>query len=220
LALNKVAVSWSGGKDSMLMFHQLVTKKIPIYKLFTTIDRKTNRTISHHIRRELLFSQVHSLGFPLEDIFLPSHPTNEQYENVMNQFYTNLEKENVDQIAFGDLFLQDIRTYREKTFIERKISPIFPIWGMNSSQLANELIQLGYRAVIVAINSEVLSTKLLGMDYDKDFLRSLPAGCDVCGENGEFHTFVYDGPLFQKPITFRKGEIYQDGSYYWMDLYE
>lgn len=218
--MNKVAVSWSGGKDSMLMFHQLVTKKIPIYKLFTTIDRKTNRTISHHIRRELLLSQVQSLGFPLEEIFLPSHPTNEQYEKVMNQFYTNLEKENVDQIAFGDLFLQDIRTYREKTFIERKISPIFPIWGMNSFQLANELIQLGYRAVIVAINSEVLSKELLGMEYDENFLRSLPDGCDVCGENGEFHTFVYNGPLFQKPITFRKGEIYQDGSYYWMDLYE
>lgn len=216
--MNKVAVSWSGGKDSMLMVHQLVAKKFPVDKLFTTIDRKTNRTISHHIRRELLLSQVHSLGFPLEEIFLPSHPTNEQYEKVMNQFYTNLEKENVDQIAFGDLFLQDIRTYREKHFLGRKISPNFPIWGMNSSQLANEFIQLGYRAVIVAINSEVLSKELLGMEYDENFLRSLPAGCDVCGENGEFHTFVYDGPLFHKTVTFHKGETFQEGNIYWMDL--
>jgi len=215
----KIAVSWSGGKDSMMMLHHLLSKNLPVQKLFTTFQQEQKRTISHYIKKELVISQAQSLELSFDEVRLPTHPSNEQYEQIMNQFYSKLEAENYHSIAFGDLFLEDIRNYREYHLAKRRLKPIFPIWGNDSNQLAKDFIELGYRAVIVAINGDILSKELLGAEFDENLLNSLPSSCDVCGEHGEFHTFVYDGPLFHKPITFRKGGVYQDGGIYWMELY-
>jgi len=214
----KIAVSWSGGKDSMMMLHHLLSKHLPVQKLFTTFQQEQKRTISHYIKMELVISQAHSLGLSFDEVILPTHSSNEQYEQIMNQFYSKLEAENYDSIAFGDLFLEDIRKYRENHLAKYHLTPIFPIWGNDSNQLAKRFINLGYKAVIVSINGDILSTELLGGEFDENLIDSLPSNCDVCGENGEFHTFVYDGPLFHKPITFRKGGVYQEGGFYWLDL--
>ncbi len=217
---DKVLISWSGGKDSAYALHEFVRAKgYEISALLTTVTAGYNRISMHGVRRALLQSQVESLGYPLEEILIPQQCTDRKYEQLMGtalQKYSNL---GISGVVFGDLFLEDVRNYREERLGIIGMRAIFPIWGMDTSELAQEFIDRGFRAIVVCVDTEVLDNDYVGREYDGQFLADLPTSIDPCGENGEFHTFVYDGPNFSWSIKFKRGEkVLREGRFYYSDL--
>ncbi len=216
----KVLVSWSGGKDSAYALHQFArTNSYEIAALLTIVTAGYNRISMHGVRRALLQSQVGSLGYPLEEILIPQQCTDEKYEQLMGtalQKYSNL---GISGVVFGDLFLEDVRNYREERLGIIGMKGIFPIWGMDTGELAQEFIDRGFRAIVVCVDTEVLDSHYVGREYDGQFLADLPTGIDPCGENGEFHTFVYNGPNFSWSIKLKRGEkVLREGRFYYCDL--
>lgn len=214
-----VVFSFSGGKDSFLALYRILNKNYKIVSLITTITDEFNRVSMHAIRENLLFEQVNSIGLPLHLIYIPFNCVNEEYERIMYEnmkFYKDL---GIEYVGFGDIFLEDVRKYRENNLNKLNMKGIFPIWGENTKDLANEFIKLGFRAIVVCVNLDILDISFLGREYDENFIKEIENKCDVCGENGEFHTFVYDGPIFKKPVNFKKGEIVIRGNYGYIDLY-
>jgi len=175
--------------------------------LFTTVNRLYQRVAMHAVPSQLLHAQAEVLGLPLEVIEIPHPCTNEQYGAVMAKFLSEAEAEGVESIAFGDLFLEDVRRYREEQMRSTGILPIFPLWGTSTSRLAYELVEHGFRMFVTCIDPRLVPRELAGREYDRDFLKELPEGVDPCGENGEFHTFVFDGPIFTEPLHVETGRI-------------
>ena len=215
--MKSIALFFSGGKDSTLALHRLKGTHDVRY-LISTITIDFDRVSIHGVRRSLLERQAESLGIPLRLGFIPASATNEIYEKSMAEVLTQLKEEGIDTIAFGDIFLEDIRQYRENMLRKLGMKAIFPLWKEDTETLAEEFIGLGFRAVVVSS----FYPRLLGMEFDREFLKELKEigeDIDPCGEKGEFHTFVYDGPLFSHPIRFRKGErLIREEGYSYIDL--
>ncbi|MBN2318459.1 MAG: diphthine--ammonia ligase [Acidobacteria bacterium] len=217
---NKTILAWSGGKDSAMALYEL--KRVntnSIAALLTTVTEGYNRISMHGVRRRLLLEQAAVLGYPLEEITIPQNCSNDIYENRMQTVLEKYRQQGVSAVAFGDLFLQDIRSYREKNMNRIGMQAIFPLWKKNTVELAQEFIRLGFRAFITCVDTQVLDREFSGREYDEDFLKDLPDGIDPCGENGEFHSFVYDGPIFSKPVHVERGEkVLRNKRFYYCDL--
>lgn len=197
--------NWSGGKDSTLALHYaLQSKRYDIRYLLTTVNEAYNRVSMHGVRESLLVKQADSLEIRLYQIRLPESPDMSTYEQQMHHHMTLLKSEGITHSLFGDLFLEDLKTYRENKLAKIGLKAEFPIWNRNTAGVITEFISLGYKTIVVCAKEGL--EHLCGRIIDKDFIADLPAGTDPCGENGEFHTFVFDGPLFKKPIDFMPGE--------------
>jgi uncharacterized protein (TIGR00290 family) len=217
--LKRVALSRSSGKDSARSLHLLKQDPaIEVVAFFTTLNEQFDRVAMHAVRRELLELQAESLGVPLWTVLLPWPCSNDEYEARMRALCTRAINEGVDAMAFGDLFLADIRAYREKQLAGTGLEPIFPVWQIPTGQLAAEMVASGLKAKITCIDPKVLPVEFAGRDFDLQFLADLPAGIDPCGENGEFHSFVHDGPGFQRPIDVSVGEIVERDGFVFADL--
>jgi uncharacterized protein (TIGR00290 family) len=215
----KVLLSWSGGKDSVLALRELQKKHFEIVALITTITKDYDRVSMHGIRRILLEQQADSIGIPLEKVYISHKASNEEYESKFSEVLLEYKKMGINSVAFGDIFLQEIKKYREDFLRRIGMRGLFPIWGKDSIDLANIFIVSGFKAVIACIDSEALDKSFAGREFDEQFLSDLPSGADPCGENGEFHTFVYAGPIVKVPIIFAKGEIVlRDNRFYYCDL--
>jgi uncharacterized protein (TIGR00290 family) len=206
-------VSWSSGKDSAWSLHLLRQDPgIELAALLTTFNSAANRVAMHAVRRELVEAQAHRIGLPLWSIDLPWPCSNSVYEDLMLGMCRRAIEDGITAVAFGDLFLQDIRDYRERQLDQTGLRPLFPVWQIPTRELAAELIGAGVKAKITCIDPAKLDASYAGREYDADFLNSLPAGIDPCGENGEFHTFVYDAPVFSSAIPVEVGEkVERDG---------
>ena len=201
----KVAISWSGGKDCALaLFEIRQSKKYEALSLHTVFNLDTNRVGLHGIKQYLIEQQAQSLGIPLDKIFIPSTEDHAAYENAMHKYYQPLGEAGIRTIVFGDIFLEDLKAYREKMLSSHGLIGVFPLWKANSQNVAEKFIGTGFKAIICAVDARYFSKSDVGREYDLAFIESLPVDVDPCGENGEFHTFVYDGPVFDKPVSFER----------------
>ena len=204
----KVIFNWSGGKDSALCLYKILqTKEFDVMCLLTSISEPYQRISMHGVRVDLLDAQTESIGLPLVKIQIPEMPTMEVYEKVMGAALTDLKTKGATASIFGDIFLEDLRTYRENKLSELGLKGVFPLWKIPTDKLIREFMDLGFRTIITCINEKYLDKSFTGRIIDNDLLKDLPANIDPCGENGEFHTFVFDGPIFKRPIPFDVGEI-------------
>jgi uncharacterized protein (TIGR00290 family) len=216
----KVVVSWSSGKDSALALCAVQSlNDCEISALLTTLVNDDGRIGVHGLRRILLKRQALSCGYPLEEVFLPEGAANEQYEAALDKVLEKHREKGVSSVVYGDIFLEDIRKYREKHLEKTGMKALFPLWHRDTSGLAREFIDLGFKAVITSVDSRILDRGMLGRLFDRQFLSELPPGADPCGENGEFHTFVFDGPIFHECIRYAVGEVFPDRNhFYYCDL--
>ena len=208
-----VLFCWSGGKDSAMALHALQTvRNCRVSALLTTITEEYDRISMHGVRRALLERQAESLGLPLHAVLIPPQCINATYEARMKEALAEHFARGVRHVAFGDIFLEDLRVYREKNLAQVGMQALFPIWKRDTHELAREFVRLGFRAITVCVDPRVLEASFAGRELDASFFADLPPGVDPCGENGEFHTFVFDGPIFRTPIAFRVGEkVLRDG---------
>ncbi|MBI2676031.1 MAG: diphthine--ammonia ligase [Candidatus Aenigmarchaeota archaeon] len=203
----KAIFNWSGGKDSSLALHKILQNgEYEIPYLVTSISEKYNRISMHGVRAELLEQQAHSIGIPLHKLVMPDWPTMETYNQMMSDALYNFKQENIHHAVFGDIFLADLRKYREEQLALADFKGVFPLWQLSTKQLAKEFIDLAFKAIIICVDEKHLDQSFAGREFDQHFLNDLPEKIDPCGEYGEFHTFVYDGPIFQKSLQFTKGE--------------
>lgn len=215
----RVALSWSSGKDSAWCLHLLrQDPSIEVVALITTINEAFDRVAMHAVRRELLEQQANAAGVPLWTVPLPWPCSNEQYEARMAAVCARAKNEEIEAIAFGDLFLTEIRAYRERQIAATGLEPLFPVWGIPTRQLAEEMIASGLRAKITCVDPKVLPREFTGRDFDQRFLDDLPASVDPCGENGEFHSFVCDGPMLTRPIPVTCGQVIDRQGFVFCDL--
>ncbi len=216
----KVILSWSGGKDSALALHELRKNgEYEVAALLTTITRDYDRICMHGVRSILLEQQAESLGVPPEKIFISKNASNEEYESSMREILERYRAEGVCGVVFGDVFLEDLRKYREEKLAQIGMKGLFPIWKRDTAELACAFIDLGFEAIVTCADSNLLDSTLVGRPFDEQFLSTLPEAVDPCGENGEFHSFVSDGPIFQWQIPHTTGEVVlRDNGFYYCDL--
>ncbi|MCS7143123.1 MAG: adenine nucleotide alpha hydrolase [Aigarchaeota archaeon] len=215
----RVALSWSTGKDSALTLHELISQHHEVVSLFTTLTEGYHRVTMHGVRRELLQAQARSLGLDLLEVWIPPNAPNEVYEERMSQAVSRLVTEyGVEAIAFGDIWLEDVRRYREQKMSGTGVELLFPIWGRDPLDLVRRFLELGYRAVICVVDgSQTDPSKILGSDLSLELVSS--HAIDAAGERGEYHTFVYDGPLFKFPVRFSLGHrVVRDDRFHYVDL--
>jgi len=218
-AKQRIALSWSSGKDSAWTLHVLRQDPgVEIAALITSFNGGANRVAMHAVRRELVDMQAARAGLPVWPIYLPSPCSNAVYEALMGDVCLRAVREGVTAIAFGDLFLEDIRRYRERQLQAVGIEPVFPVWKIPTRELALEMISAGVRAKVTCIDPAKLDRSYAGREFDLEFLNSLPDQIDPCGENGEFHTFVYDAPVFSSPIEVETGEIVERDGFVFADV--
>ena len=215
-----LVVSWSGGKDSTLALNEILNNTdYEVHTLITTVTEGYDRISIHGVRNELLEKQVQSIGLPLHKVSIPKDSKNEQYESALKKVLLKFKNEGINEIVFGDIFLEDVKKYRDELLDRLDMKGVYPIWKKDSKELARKFIELGFKAVTTCVDFQQIDKKFVGREYDSGFLNDLPGTADPCGENGEFHTFVYDGPLFDKKIEFTKGEIvFRDDRFYFCDL--
>jgi uncharacterized protein (TIGR00290 family) len=214
----KTLLAWSSGKDSAWALQILRQRGIEVAALLTTINESADRVAMHGVRLTLLEAQAASTGIPLWSVPLPWPCTNEDYEARMGDACRQAVEEGFDTIAFGDLYLRDIREYRERQLAGTGLTPIFPLWERPTAVLAREMIDGGLRARLACIDSKALDTAFAGREFDGALLNDLPPAVDPCGENGEFHTFAYDGPMFRTPIACEQGGTRDIGGFIYADL--
>ena len=217
----KLVLSWSGGKDSALALYELQkTSDFEMYALLTTFVQGYDRVSMHGVRRALLEEQAKCLGIPLEQLFLPQRSSNEEYVGAFKEALTGSRKAGVSAVAFGDIFLEDVRSFREEQILkEAEMRGVFPLWKKDTVELAHSFISLGFKAVTTCVDASALGQEFVGREFDEEFLSGLPSSVDPCGENGEFHSFVYDGPIFNKKVPYTLGEIvFRDNRFHYCDL--
>jgi len=215
----RVVLSWSSGKDSAWALHALRSDPaVEVVGLFTTLTRAHERVVMHAVREVLLEAQAEAAGLPLRKVYLPSPCGNEEYERLMTGAVETARDDGVDTFAFGDLYLEDVRSYREKNFERTGMTPLFPLWGRPTTTLATEMVRSGLRAYVTCVDPRALDPSFAGRPFDDAFLADLPEGVDPCGENGEFHTFVFDGPMFERPVPVRAGEVVERDGFVFADL--
>jgi uncharacterized protein (TIGR00290 family) len=215
----KILLSWSSGKDSAWALHVL-NQRHPgaVAGLLTTVNEARDRVAMHAVRREMFEAQAAAAGLPIRCVYIPEPCSNEQYERQMSTAVERAVSDGFTHVAFGDLFLEDIRRYREDRLAGTRLTPLFPVWGIPTAQLARDMVDAGLRARLVCVDTRVLDPKFAGREFDHDLLHELPAHVDPCGENGEFHTCVYAGPMFSRAIPVVAGEVVQHDPFVWTDL--
>jgi uncharacterized protein (TIGR00290 family) len=214
-----ILMSWSGGKDSCMALREIQNSgSYRVAALLTTVSVDYDRICMHGVRRALLDRQVESLGLPVHAIHLTNDPSNDEYEAKMRETLIGYRERGVKAIAFGDLFLEDIRQYRELRLAEVEMTGVFPLWQRDTAALAKEFIESGFKAVVTCVDSKKLDGSFAGRLIDFDFLSALPSGVDPCGENGEFHSFVFAGPIFKEEVNLKIGETVLRDGFYFCDL--
>ena len=212
-------MSWSSGKDSAWTLHVLrQSKEYEVVGLLTTINSSFDRVAMHGVRRELVEAQAEAAGLPLWKVPLPWPCSNQEYETAMSAACTKAIDSGVQAVAFGDLFLEDVRQYREDRMRGVGLAPLFPLWKLDTRQLIHDMCASGLRSRIVCLDPKKLSASFAGRDVNQKLVEDFPAGIDPCGENGEFHTFVYDGPMFKHPIPVQSGEAVTRDGFVFIDL--
>ncbi len=212
-------MSWSSGKDSAFALHTVRTAaQVPITALLSTVHTGSDRVASHGVRRVLLQAQAHALGLPLHLVELPTPCPNNVYEQAMGEAMMAARQSGADQLVFGDLFLADVRAYREQALHGTGITPVFPLWHRPTAELAADMLACGLRAVITCVDPAQAPAELAGRWYDEELLRELPAGVDPCGERGEFNTFVVDGPGFHTGVDVVVGEVSERDGFVFADV--
>lgn len=208
----KTYFNWSTGKDSALALHHLLRdNSYNVGHLLTSVNAHHNRVSMHGVRRELMLQQVHAIGIPHSTIELPEQPSNEDYEHILLQAVSRLKQEAYTHAAFGDIFLADLRSYREQQLARQEIQAVFPLWNRSTADLMKEFIHAGFKATVVCVNAYLLPQSFAGRVIDAQFLNDLPGNVDPCGENGEFHTFCFDAPYFKHPVNYTQGDtIYRE----------
>ena len=214
-----LALSWSGGKDSALALWRLREGDgLEPAALLTTVTETFDRVSMHGVRRSLLRRQADAVGLPLVEVAIPSPCGNDVYESRMAAALASEALAGVDELAFGDLFLEDVRAYRESRLAAAGRRARFPLWGSETAELARRFVGAGFGAVLVCVDPDALDGSFAGREYDERLLADLPPGVDPCGENGEFHTFVYDGPVFDEPVACERGEVVERDGFVFADL--
>ena len=217
--MKRMLLSWSSGKDSAWSLHVLRQRgEYEVVGLLTTFNEVADRVAMHAVRRSLVEEQAAATGIPLWTVPLPWPCSNEQYESMMAQTCRKAMAAGVEAIAFGDLFLEDVRAYRERQMKGTRLEPIFPIWGLPTRVLAQEMISSGLRAKLTCVDTTKLDSRFAGQDFDETFLSALPDGADPCGENGEFHSFVYAGPMLDSTLLVSTGETVVRDRFAFADL--
>jgi uncharacterized protein (TIGR00290 family) len=224
--MKRCVFNWSGGKDSTLALHYVLKDpQIHIECLLTTLNDDLSRVAMHGVRESLLIAQANSLDLPLYQVRLPEMPGMEEYEKAMHHHLTHLKSTGITHAVFGDIFLEDLRAYREKKLAEIGLTAFFPLWKQDTDTLLQSFIALGYKTIVVCAKDGLQD--FCGRVIDESFIKDLPEGIDPCGENGEFHTFVFDGPMFNQPVRFELGErvfktfetsTVKDPGYWFIDL--
>lgn len=216
-----ILFAWSGGKDSAMALHELIKNgDYRITALLTTVTKDYGRVSMHGVRVELLEKQTESLGFPLEKVYISKGSSDEEYRARMGETLKRYKERGVSHVAFGDVFLEDLKRYREENLAGIGMKALFPLWKRDTAKLADDFIDIGFKAIVTCVDTKVLSGEFAGRLFDKKFLSELPSGVDRCGENGEFHSFVYDGPIFSKEVPHKKGEVVlRDNRFSYCDLY-
>jgi uncharacterized protein (TIGR00290 family) len=223
LMQEKVVFSWSGGKDSALALHEIrQSGRYEVVALLTTVAQQYRRISHHGVREELLQMQAAAIGVPLDTMYLPADSslpcTNAQFEALMERALAKYHAAGVLLVAHGDIFLQDLRDYRERNLARMGMRGLFPLWQRNTTELMRTFIASGFKAYLSCVDGQKLGAAFAGRAVDADLLRDLPAGVDPCGEYGEYHSFVYDGPIFQRPVPVRVGEVVLRDNRYYADL--
>lgn len=215
----KILVSWSSGKDSAWMLHVLKQDpSIEIGGLLTTMNEQFDRVAMHAVRRPLLEAQAEAAGVPLRTVPLPWPCTNAAYEERMRTAVSQAVAEGFTHVAFGDLFLEDVRKYREEKLAGTGLAPLFPIWGIPTGELAVRMVESGLRSVLTCVNPKQLNRSFAGRQFDRALLDDLPAGVDKCGERGEFHSFAWDGPMFNQPVAIEVGAVVERDGFVFADV--
>lgn len=213
-------VSWSGGKDCALALYEIINAgRFEALKLLTTINIDFDRISFHGVRSILLEKQSDLLGIPFEKMLVPKGIKDTEYEKRLSKVLKTNRNKGFSTVIFGDIFLEDVREYRERLLSKIGVEGLFPLWKRNTLELAHSFIHKGFKAIVTVVDSNSLGEEFAGREFDKAFLSDLPNGVDPCGENGEFHSFVYDGPIFREKVTFVKGEIIlRENRFYYCDL--
>jgi uncharacterized protein (TIGR00290 family) len=215
----KILLSWSSGKDSAWALHML-NQQHPgsVASLLTTVNEAVNRVAMHAVRRDVLEAQAAAAGLPLVVVPIPHPCSNEEYETRMRTAVAAAVANGFTHVAFGDLFLEDVRKYREERLAGTGLEPLFPVWGLPTAQLAEDMMAAGLRARLACVDTRVLDASFIGREFDRSLLADLPSGIDPCGEKGEFHSCVYAGPMFHHPLTLEAGETVTREPFVWRDL--
>jgi len=215
----KTLLSWSSGKDSAWALHVLKQDPaVEVAGLFSSLNETHNRVSMHSTRAELLGLQAEAAGLPLKTISLPDPCSNEQYAEIMDEFINTIKADGIECIAFGDLFLEDVRDYREKQMAGTGIEPIFPLWQIPTTELAEQMLDAGLEAYISSVDLKQLTADYAGRRWSRELISELPEGADPCGENGEIHTIVVDGPMFEKRIEVEVGEVIERDGFAYADI--
>jgi uncharacterized protein (TIGR00290 family) len=216
----KVLHAWSGGKDSALALHELRRgQTCEVAALLTTVTTGYDRISMHGVRRRLLERQAQVMELPLEIVPLGQHAALEEYEQQMKETLLRCRQQGIESVAFGDILLDEVRRYRQENLAKAGMTAIFPLWGTDTTELANGFIRSGFKAVVACVDLTLLAGAFVGRDFDATFLADLPAGVDPCGERGEFHSFVYDGPIFTEPIGLKRGQtVVRENRFCYVDL--
>ena len=219
MGVKRVLLSWSSGKDSAWALHLLRQRaEVEVVALLTTFNEAADRVAMHAVRRELARLQAARVGLPLWEVDLPWPCTNDKYEEIMQGVCQRAVAEGMDQVAFGDLYLRDVRAYRERQLAGTGLEPIFPLWDLPTRQLAHAMLAAGVRAKLTCVDPAKLPEEFAGREFDAGLLSELPEGVDSCGENGEFHTFVYASPVFGQALGVRGGEIVRRDGFVFADV--
>lgn len=203
-----MTISWSGGKDSAFaLFKVMASGEYDIVSLHTVIDKDNRRVGLHGVRETLVEAQASALGIPLVKLYLPASNDHEAYASLVRSFYKISVLDGISHVMFGDIFLEDLRKYREELLAESGLVPDFPLWNIDTKILSDDFLLSNFKTVLCSADASLFTQGQLGITLDNDFFQSLSPGVDPCGERGEFHTFVYDGPIFKRPVTFHKGDV-------------
>lgn len=213
-----IALAWSGGKDSMMALHTLRERGEKVAGLLVTLNEAFDRVSMHGVRRALIHAQAAALGLPVYEVWLPNPCPNEVYEQRMAEAVRRLMQRGIRRFAFGDLFLEEIRAYRLRHLLPLGVEVLFPLWGEPTRDLVQRFLRLGFQAITVCVDGKRLGPSFLGRTLDFAFLTDLPVDVDPAGENGEFHTFVFNGPGFRQPIAFALGEVVFRDGFWFQDL--
>jgi uncharacterized protein (TIGR00290 family) len=211
--------SWSGGKDSAMALHSLLhNPELQVVALLTTVTEGFDRISMHGVRRVLLHRQAESIGLPVEEVLIPPQCINATYESRMAKAILRFRDAGVKHFGFGDIFLRDLRKYREEKLMREGMTALFPLWEIETRELASRFVQQRFCATTVCVDPSKLDKSFAGRELNSAFFQQLPASVDPCGENGEFHTFVHDGPIFKTPISVRTGEVVERDKFIFCDL--
>jgi len=216
----KAILSWSGGKDSALALYEIQKNQgYEIVSLLTTFTKDYDRVSLHGTRRILLERQAESIGLPLHKIFIPKKASSEEYEQKMKKSLVKFQESGVSEVIFGDIFLEDLRKFREEKLSQVGMRAAFPIWKKDTRKLAHQFVELGFKAIVTCVDTKILAKKFAGRTIDEQLLAELPPAVDSCGENGEFHSFVSEGPIFRETIPYKLGKaVLRENRFFYFDL--